>query len=149
MSGSDKCREGRWSLELAAGLPIALAAALAVALLSAPVVAEEEVMPEVVNPHNFVVKEYCSICHTKRPPELNKDPVTTCTKCHPANVGNHPVARHPMGKKVKIYTPNKLPLTEDGLIVCYTCHDPHNTSQFKNMLRVDYFGLCVSCHVGY
>lgn len=111
--------------------------------------AEREGVPQATNPHNYVVKAYCKVCHTARPPELNFDPVTTCTKCHPANVGNHPVPRHPIGKKARIYVPGKLPLTEDGKIVCYTCHDPHNKSGFSKMLRVDYFGLCVSCHVGY
>lgn len=124
-------------------------AAAAVLILVVPAGAQEEMMPERVNPHNFVVKEYCGKCHTQRPPELLLDPVTTCTKCHPSNVGNHPVSNHPIGKEAGIFVPDNLPLTDDGKIVCYTCHDPHNTSSFSKMLRVDYFGLCVSCHVGY
>jgi len=123
---------------------------ITVALCPAYALSESlEEIPEVVNPHNFVVKKYCSSCHTEKPPELSFDAVTTCTKCHPENIGNHPVARHPLGKKAGIDVPGLLPLTADGRLVCHTCHDPHNRSMHRKMLRVDYFKLCASCHKGY
>lgn len=130
----------------------ALVFLLTLCLVSAATTAgaqDEEQAEETVNPHNFVVEAYCKYCHTERPPELSHDPVTTCTKCHMANVGNHPVANHPVGETAEIHVPASLPLTGDGRMVCYTCHDPHNTSEHPKMLRVSYFKLCVSCHAGY
>ncbi|MBI4948643.1 MAG: hypothetical protein HY955_00670 [Deltaproteobacteria bacterium] len=101
------------------------------------------------SPHDFSRKEFCSVCHKAEPPLLNLDPVTTCTKCHPGNVGNHPVTRHPIGKMPRIRVPASLPLTDDGEMVCYTCHEPHNKSRHGKMLRVDFTKLCASCHAGY
>lgn len=102
-----------------------------------------------VNPHDYSKKDFCSVCHTSEPPLLNLDPVTTCTKCHPGNVGNHPVTRHPIGKMPRIRVPASLPLTENGEMVCYTCHEPHNRSRHGKMLRVDFTKLCATCHAGY
>jgi len=101
------------------------------------------------NPHNFAKKEFCEYCHKGVPPELTFDPVTTCARCHPGNVGNHPVTKHPVGVKPSIHIPRNLPLTKDGTLVCYTCHDHHNKTYNQYMLRVEYFKLCASCHVGY
>jgi len=108
----------------------------------------EEEYP-VTNPHDFSRKDYCSSCHGEAPPALSFDPVTTCTKCHMGNVGNHPVSRHPIGKAPRINIAAYLPLSEGGLLVCYTCHDQHNTSGHPRMLRVEYLRLCASCHRGY
>lgn len=105
--------------------------------------------PELVNPHNFMVRDYCKICHGTDTSKLSFDPVTTCTRCHEGNVANHPVSRHPIGKATKIYIPGSLPLTKDGRMVCYTCHEPHNKSQYQKMLRIPYFKLCATCHAGY
>jgi len=127
---------------------LTLAAVIAVAAASASAESLEEI-PELINPHNYVVEKFCAACHTDRPPELSFDAVTTCTKCHPANIGNHPVSRHPLGKKAQISVPKALPLTADGEMVCHTCHDPHNKSTHRRMLRVEYFALCASCHKGY
>lgn len=115
----------------------------------------EEGGPASVNPHDFSRKEMCAICHIaeslKGPgaPKLSKDPVTTCAKCHMGNVGNHPVQRHPMGKRPNINLPESLPLSPEGLIVCYTCHNQHGKSGNVKMLRVPLSRLCSSCHVGY
>ena len=132
------------------------AALLLALLLSGPVVtgecsADDElgVTKVNINPHDFTRKELCSGCHTADPPALLLDPVTTCVKCHDGNIGNHPVTKHPMGQMTKIKIPSYLPLTEDGEMVCYTCHDPHKKTKHPKMLRVDYFGLCLACHVGY
>ena len=109
----------------------------------------EEERADIINPHDFSNKDYCGVCHTGSPPELSFDPVTTCTKCHMGNVGNHPVARHPIGKAPRINIAGFLPLSGKGLLVCYTCHDQHNVSGHPGMLRVEYLRLCASCHVGY
>lgn len=102
-----------------------------------------------VSPHAAGSKGKCQVCHKDELPKLLFDPVTTCTKCHPGNVNNHPVTRHPIGKVAKINTPWSLPLTKDGQIVCSTCHEPHNKAAFPKMLRVDFMNLCAACHAGY
>lgn len=135
----------RRALGLLGGVPLA---ALLVTALCGGALAEEEGL-EFANPHNFAKKELCEYCHKAVPPELVFDPVTTCTRCHPGNVGNHPVTRHPVGVTPRINIPKNLPLARDGVLVCYTCHDPHNRTNHRDMLRVDYFKLCASCHVGY
>ncbi|MEK6758734.1 MAG: cytochrome c3 family protein [Deltaproteobacteria bacterium] len=104
---------------------------------------------QVIDPHDFEMKSYCVKCHDPEPPMLRFDAVTTCTKCHPNVVGDHPVARHPLGKMPRISIPVSLPLTDDGLMVCFTCHEPHNKTNYSKMLRVDYFKLCAACHKGY
>lgn len=106
----------------------------------------------IVNPHDASGDHpFCSACHTAKPPALSFDAVTTCVKCHSGNVNNHPVSRHPIGGVPRIRVPSYLPLTTDGRMVCYTCHDPHKKlkEERKKMLRVDYETLCASCHVGY
>lgn len=123
-----------------------LFASLAFGATAIPV---DEEAREVVNPHDFGDRRHCGVCHTENPPELSHDPVTTCTKCHEENVGDHPVVRHPIGKRPKEPFPSILPLSSDGRMVCYTCHDPHKKSAQPNLLRVDYFGLCSTCHPGY
>lgn len=112
---------------------------------------EEEAEAEAglrVNPHDSD-EQMCSVCHTQEPPLLSRDPVTTCVRCHPGNIGNHPVTRHPMGLMTKIRIPASLPLTEDGEMVCYTCHEPHGKARHPRLLRVEYLKLCASCHRGY
>ncbi|MBI5328578.1 MAG: hypothetical protein HZB80_09885 [Deltaproteobacteria bacterium] len=104
-------------------------------------------IPTSVNPHDYNKKEHCSVCHTADMPKLNHDIITTCVKCHEGNMNNHPISRHPVSVKVsyKVSIPEWMPLPQQKL-VCYTCHDYHNKSGFKRMLRIDYETLCVSCH---
>lgn len=101
------------------------------------------------NPHVPGDLALCSACHTANPPALSFDAVTTCVKCHAGNVDNHPVSSHPIGSLPRISVPSSMPLTKDGKMVCYTCHDPHNRHKRGKMLRVDYQTICVTCHVGY
>lgn len=101
------------------------------------------------SPHDFGATQYCSVCHKQPPPALNLDPMATCTKCHAGNVGNHPVSRHPLWVTPRISVPAYLPLSREGKLVCFTCHDPHNRSGIDKMLRVDFKRLCASCHAGY
>ncbi|MBI5810547.1 MAG: hypothetical protein HZB21_05090 [Deltaproteobacteria bacterium] len=109
----------------------------------------DEGEPANINPHNFKAKELCSVCHTHEPPMLKFDTMTVCVRCHQANIGNHPVTRHPIGKAVRIQIPVSLPLNEERQMVCYTCHDPHNGNKHPRMLRIEYIKLCAACHVGY
>jgi len=121
------------------------------ALLCAPAVAAPPETEGIVraSPHDFGNKSNCAVCHQDEPPALTLDPMATCTKCHHNNMSNHPVSRHPLGIKPRISVPAFLPLTQDGKMVCYTCHDPHNKSGIDNMLRVNFIRLCASCHAGY
>lgn len=104
---------------------------------------------QLLNPHDPDNPELCSSCHAAKPPALSFDAITTCVKCHSGNVDNHPVSRHPIGKKPRMSLPSFFPITKNGEMVCYTCHDPHNRLRRPKMLRVDYQTLCASCHVGY
>ncbi len=101
------------------------------------------------NPHDYSKKDECAYCHTSSMPALKFDSVTICTRCHDGYLGNHPVAKHPMGKRPGINISRLMPLSSDGKMVCYTCHDNHNRSSYPNMLRTDYLRLCSSCHRGY
>ncbi len=101
------------------------------------------------NPHDFSNKEECSSCHGSSMPSLSFDSVTVCTRCHEGFLGNHPVAKHPIGKIPEINITKLMPLSSDGKMVCYTCHDNHNSSSYPKMLRTDYMRLCSSCHRGY
>lgn len=105
--------------------------------------------PVNVNPHDPGDKGHCSLCHAAEMPKLLFGTVTTCVKCHPSQVGNHPVARHPIGKIPRIPTPVALPLNPQGQMVCYTCHEPHNKTRYPKLLRVEFRQLCILCHVGY
>lgn len=136
------------SSQIASRLLLLFLLALFTALPNSARAADEEEGVR-VNPHNYNKREYCSYCHKTDQLSLNFDPVTTCTKCHSGNVDNHPITRHPIGKVPRINIPKVLPLTKEGQLVCYTCHDPHNRTRNQNMLRVDYNRLCALCHVGY
>ncbi len=105
--------------------------------------------PHEQNPHEPGDMTACGLCHTSAPPKLSFDPVTTCVKCHSGNVNSHPISRHPVGKAPRINLPSAFPLAQNGQMVCYTCHDQHNASGHKRMLRVEYDRLCVACHAGY
>ncbi|MBI3397708.1 MAG: hypothetical protein HY026_00460 [Deltaproteobacteria bacterium] len=122
--------------------------ALFVVLGGGRVGAEVADIPAPVNPHDFEKREFCPVCHVVTDmPKLNHDIITTCVKCHEGNINSHPVIRHPVSVKVshKVSVPEWMPLPQ-GKLVCYTCHDYHNKSGLKRMLRIDYEILCVSCH---
>lgn len=104
---------------------------------------------KIMNPHDFKNKEYCAKCHTADIPKLNHDPVTTCTKCHMGNIANHPVYRHPINVQPsrKVLIPPGFPLTVNDSMVCYTCHDYHNTTGMNRMLWIHKRNICVACHV--
>jgi len=130
-------------------LALLFAGAAMVFTAPAPAAAEETEGLVRSSPHDFGAKHYCAVCHQESPPALNLDPMATCTKCHHGNVGNHPVSRHPLGMTPRISVPAYLPLSQEGKMVCFTCHDPHNRSGIDKMLRVTFIKLCASCHAGY
>ncbi|MFQ5427492.1 MAG: cytochrome c3 family protein [Thermodesulfobacteriota bacterium] len=102
-----------------------------------------------VNPHVWSDKALCASCHNSAMPALKLDSVTVCTHCHGGYLGNHPVAKHPIGKRPGINISRRMPLDKKGKLVCYTCHDNHNRSEYPNMLRIGYLQLCAACHRGY
>lgn len=105
---------------------------------------------EIVNPHMVGDAMLCFECHTADIPRLKRAHVATCTRCHRGNISDHPVVGHPLDRPVFIHDPvPPLPLTSDKRIVCTTCHDPHEDTGFKSLLRVQLRGLCVQCHRGY
>jgi len=116
-------------------------------LLAASSFGREEL--KVMNPHDFKDKKSCARCHTAEVPKLHHDPVTTCVKCHPGNVANHPVYRHPIKVQAsrKVLIPEGFPLSVDDDMVCYTCHDYHNTVGMDKMLWIEYKDICIACHV--
>ncbi|MFQ5901241.1 MAG: cytochrome c3 family protein [Thermodesulfobacteriota bacterium] len=99
----------------------------------------------VINPHDFQKEEKCERCHLPQSRELKFDSVTVCLRCHPSNLTDHVIDVVPK----KAIVPDGLPLTLDGKMVCYTCHDYHNSSGLVRMLWVNYNDLCIACHVGY
>ena len=92
----------------------------------------------------------CNVCH--KPHQmggkilLNKPLEELCSSCHQTRIG---AGEHKVG--IKPSTPvEALPLDADGKITCITCHDPHGTKGFANLLRERTFtDLCKKCHKGY
>jgi predicted CXXCH cytochrome family protein len=86
-------------------------------------------------------KEDCAICHTPHGGDngsllVDPDPMALCTSCHEDAAKTH---FHPMGDQTK--KPENR-----GLIVCTSCHSPHNSEQKALLLGDPARGLCVRCH---
>lgn len=92
--------------------------------------------------------------------DLNRDPVKPgpklCFQCHDGLVvdsrehwdpdrKNHPVDVTPDDL---VTIPEDLPLSDDGKIVCLTCHSPHGTPEGATFVRatVTDSALCTGCH---
>jgi len=100
------------------------------------------VLPQVdtnISPHNDSQRKFCYICHLENSVKTYGDNVQLCLRCHPMGRNDHPVDI-PAGE-LKTW----LPLSE-GRIVCHTCHDQHNKTQEKAMLRTGFNRLCRECH---
>ena len=137
-----------------------------------------------MNPHNQVQndgsidKSTCLQCHVKQPSkddhptiarEMQLDMAATCNKCHSlhAHEQNHQGKNIELSKKATIKrfkeTQKKfgltLPLSEDNLIQCNTCHYTHNRGTLAadqvvyegdgenlRFLRLSKENLCYACH---
>lgn len=93
----------------------------------------------VKDPHDFEGKALCQRCHTPDL-KLTNAPNALCRECH-----TFPHASHPVDVVQKKPAPG-LPLLAGGKVACHTCHDPH---QKKNVLRMAFDGLCLTCHPGH
>lgn len=100
----------------------------------------EEQVAAVKDPHAYQGAPLCQRCHTGPAGALRADPIAICKDCHPQRHGNHPVG-------VVHKTPAKdLPYGEGGLLVCHTCHDPHDVRKGHKALRLAFNDLCLRCH---
>ena len=93
------------------------------------------------------IKQDCSICHLTHGMVVNtvllNAPLTElCLQCHPDRKapGEHAVGVAPRGPV------GNLPLDEDGMITCITCHEPHGKTDSPRMLRAKPDRLCRYCH---
>lgn len=101
------------------------------------------------DPHAGGGQGLCTACHLalEGRAEAGKalgpaDPISACTACHTQVPGQD----HPVAVSVRLPAPPGLPLGPNGKLVCTTCHDPHNETQFPRMLRMEVNALCAACH---
>lgn len=98
-------------------------------------------MAQIGNVHLYRGAPVCQACHVDGRAELLQGPVQTCRTCHAARhtPGHEPGA--PPGTMVNV----SLPLP-GGVVVCHTCHDPHDVKKYPRGLRKPVDELCRSCH---
>jgi predicted CXXCH cytochrome family protein len=90
--------------------------------------------------HAYRGQPLCQRCHEDARGGLRGDPIALCKDCHPQRHGNHPVG-------VVQKEPSKdLPYGPGAVIVCHTCHDPHDLKTRKKGLRLAFNDLCLRCH---
>lgn len=87
------------------------------------------------NPHAFFNKaENCTCCHDTRESETAIDPhsfsvdiIESCTSCHTDDMigRSHPVGVRADERFPEMEIPENLPLDENDLVTCGTCHNPH------------------------
>ena len=130
-----------------------------------------------LNAQGKVNQEICLICHIEVPNRwilseenfrLRRDIAQYCIGCHRGKTASHPAEQDHHGKYVKgpyestyrITTKKNqsfLPLKEGEIIVCPTCHNPHETETVMDLsaqaggdatarLRITGKSLCTSCH---
>lgn len=93
------------------------------------------------NPHGDAGSPLCQRCHRPGEAGIVADPIALCARCHdPGRM------KHPYGVKQR-NPPLDLPFGEGGIIVCHTCHDPHDVKTRRGGLRIEYGALCARCHV--
>lgn len=93
------------------------------------------------NPHDAGGKPLCQRCHVPGRRGTAVDPIALCSQCHDASRMKHPVGM------AQAKAPEGLPLGDGGLVVCHTCHDPHDVKRNASGLRLPYAALCARCHV--
>lgn len=94
--------------------------------------------------HAYKGKPLCQACHPGKDRRLKADPLALCQGCHPAGHASHPV-----GVPMKSATPVDLPLGDGRVVVCHSCHDPHDLKAFRAGLRMQATPLCQRCHTGH
>jgi hypothetical protein len=131
-----------------------------------------------INASGTVNEATCLQCHVKQPSkaehptiarEMHLDMASTCNKCHAlhSHEQNHQGKNIELSKKatVKRFRQTqkkfgvKLPLSEDNLIQCNTCHYTHNRGTLakdqvvyegdgenQRYLRLSKENLCYACH---
>lgn len=106
--------------------------------------AKNAVIPSVdskLNPHNDSEKKYCKICHIENSVKIYGEPSRLCLRCHPMGKNDHPLGVK-LGEGIQTW----LPLWLNREVVCHTCHDQHNKTQQRFMLRTEFNKLCRECH---
>ncbi len=93
------------------------------------------------SPHNDKEKRHCSMCHIGNSVKIYGDASELCLRCHPMGKNDHPLG---VGVEESITT--WLPLGENRVVECHTCHDQHNRTQQRFMLRTEFNKLCRECH---
>jgi predicted CXXCH cytochrome family protein len=90
--------------------------------------------------HAYRGQPLCQRCHTGKDGALQTEPIALCKGCHPQRHGNHPVGvvHKPPAKD--------LPYGAGDVIVCHTCHDPHDLKSRRKGLRLAFNDLCLRCH---
>jgi predicted CXXCH cytochrome family protein len=104
-----------------------------------PVTARE--VADAPNPHDHGGKPLCQRCHVNGEEELQLDPIALCAQCHDAAPMKHPFRVAQAGGA------RGLPLMAGDVVVCHTCHDPHDLKAHRAGLRLEYRDLCLRCHV--
>ena len=124
-----------WVLALAAGL-FACAGGL-----KGFVRYEPEELARIPNVHGYRGAPACQACHVDGKAELLGGPIDTCRRCHPARHTPGHEAGSPAGKYAKVDLP-----FPGGVVVCHTCHDPHDVKRERHGLRLPVNELCRRCH---
>jgi predicted CXXCH cytochrome family protein len=90
--------------------------------------------------HDYRGQPVCQRCHTGKDGALQTEPIALCKGCHPQRHGNHPVG--------VVHKPpaQDLPYGQGDVIVCHTCHDPHDLKTRRKGLRLAFNDLCLRCH---
>ncbi len=105
--------------------------------------------------HNDITRIRCLSCHVKLPFNKIADRFSTqsigvCQDCHREE---RITFSHPVGIPVRMKFPKDLPLSEDGKLICITCHTFHKSNYLpgyrkKTYLRRRVLGkrFCLICH---
>jgi predicted CXXCH cytochrome family protein len=93
-------------------------------------------------------EEDCGGCHVPHGSDekgnLKKPQWDLCRSCHRTHEA-HSLEASSADESGTVQIPEGIPLTEDGMLVCTTCHGPHGGS-FPSLLKDDRSKLCVLCH---
>jgi predicted CXXCH cytochrome family protein len=83
----------------------------------------------------------CATCHPRARGHVEGDPIALCRSCHGPSHADHPV-----GVAQADPADPGLPLGPGGVVVCHSCHDPHDVARTKSGLRLAFTPLCLRCH---